>query len=62
MSYKVLFGVPSEKKYYVGCLSRNGNKIRQLDDDDGLETYKSELEQILPSLPEHARKRIPDIF
>lgn len=36
--YKVLFGVPSEKKYYVMCLMRNGNKIRELDDDDYEET------------------------
>ena len=36
--YKVMFGVPSEKKYYVMCLQRNGNKIRELDDDDYEET------------------------
>ena len=36
--YKVMFGVPSEKKYYVMCLQRNGNKIRELDDDDYKET------------------------
>lgn len=36
--YKVMFGVPSEKKYYVMCLQRNGNKIHELDDDDYKET------------------------
>ena len=34
----------------------------QLDDDDGLETYLSELEQILPSLPEHAQEKILMFF
>jgi len=33
-TFKVLFGVPSEEKFYVGCLHRNGNDIRFLDDDD----------------------------
>lgn len=32
--WKVLFGVPSEKKFYVLTLYRNGNDIRTLDDDD----------------------------
>ncbi len=30
----------------------------QLDDDDGAETYKHELPQILPLLPEHAQENI----
>lgn len=30
-NYKVLFGVPSEKKFYVGTIHRNGNDIRLLD-------------------------------
>lgn len=37
-TFKVLFGVPSEKKFYVGCLHRNGNDIRFLDDDDFADT------------------------
>ena len=32
--WKVLFGVPSEEKFYVLTLYRNGNDIRTLDDDD----------------------------
>lgn len=32
--WKVLFGVPSEGKFYVLTLYRNGNDIRTLDDDD----------------------------
>lgn len=32
--WKVLFGVPSEKKFYVLTLYKNGNDIRTLDDDD----------------------------
>ncbi|MBQ5564499.1 MAG: hypothetical protein IIT39_14095 [Clostridia bacterium] len=34
----------------------------QLGDKDGLETYKSELQQILPSLPEHVQKEILMFF
>ena len=34
----------------------------QLGDKDGLETYISELEQILPSLPEHAQEKILMFF
>ena len=37
-TFKVLFGVPSEEKFYVGCLHRNGNDIRFLDDDDSPDT------------------------
>ena len=33
-----------------------------LNDENGLETYKSELEQILPSLPEHAQEKILMFF
>ena len=32
--WKVLFGVPSEGKFYVLTLYRNGNDIRTLDDED----------------------------
>jgi hypothetical protein len=32
--WKVLFGVPSEDKFYVLTLYRNGNDIRTLDDED----------------------------
>lgn len=32
-NFKVLFGVPSEKKYYVGLLHRNGNNLRLLDEE-----------------------------
>ena len=37
-NFKVLFGVPSEKKFYVGVLHRNGNDIRLLDDSYDAET------------------------
>ena len=37
-TFKVLFGVPSEEKFYVGSLHRNGNDIRFLDDDDFADT------------------------
>lgn len=36
--YKVLFGVPSEGKFYILTLYRNGNDIRTLDDDDNPDT------------------------
>ena len=36
--YKVLFGVPSEGKFYILTMYRNGNDIRTLDDDDNPDT------------------------
>lgn len=36
--WKVLFGVPSEGKFYILTMYRNGNDIRTLDDDDNPDT------------------------
>ena len=36
--WKVLFGVPSEGKFYILTLYRNGNDIRTLDDEDNPDT------------------------